>query len=145
MKKLVYKRVKQQQVVQQFEQTFRQVPKWRSAVMLLTCYSSIRDSCNFIICSTYSCYQPPTCAPMTGYSDHLVHDHHSKWRNACKGAHQGKRVVFPHWRRERKRSVVNYVSRSMCVLNICLRVIHSNMNAGRQAGRVIGRQPASES
>lgn len=46
--------------------------------------------------------------------------------------------------RERK-CVVNCVSRSMSVLNISLRVIHSNMNAGRQAGGVIDRRPAGDS
>lgn len=63
-------------------------------------------------------------------------------REPCRGANHGKRVVFPHWWWERERQrvregerarAVNCVSRSMSVLNISRRVIHSNMNAGRQA------------
>lgn len=56
----------------------------------------------------------------------------------------GGELLYVPSQMERK-CVVNCVSRSMSVLNISLRVTHSNMNAGRQAGRVIDRQPTGES
>lgn len=48
------------------------------AVTPLACSSCTREAFNLIICSTYSCYQPQTRAPMAGYSDHLAHDRRSK-------------------------------------------------------------------
>ena len=57
-----------------------------------------------------------------------------------------ERELWPLADGERERAcVVNCVSRSMSVLNIGLRVIHSNMNAGRKAEGVIGRQQAGDS
>lgn len=57
-----------------------------------------QSSFNVIICSTYSCNQLLellTFAPMTGYSDHIVHDHHSERWDPCVGANHGKKELWP--------------------------------------------------
>lgn len=104
--------------------------------MLLTCSSCVTDSCDFIICCTYSSYQPLTCAPMTGYSDRLIQHHHSKWLNPCRGANHKSRVMFPHWWRKREKVCSELCqSINVCVKHACYSFKYEHWETGRQSDR----------